>query len=71
MYGKLGEVEATRGSKHHYLGMVIEFKQGKVIISMKDYLRDMVREFPFELKSINGMTSPASSNMFSDTRVKR
>ena len=50
--------------------MDIEFKQNEVIISMKDYLRDMIREFPLELKSIK-VTSPASSDMFSEDKSKR
>jgi hypothetical protein len=67
---KLGEVEATRGSKHHYLGMDIEFKQNEVIISMKDYLRDMIREFPLKLKSTKGCQVQHQVICSVKTRVK-
>ena len=43
VYGKHGEVKATRGMIHDYLGMTLDFSvKGKVIVSMKDYMRKLV-----------------------------
>jgi hypothetical protein len=51
MYGKHGEVKATRGKVHDYLGMIFDYSEpGKVKISMVDYMEKMVDEFPFPIK---------------------
>jgi len=47
MYGSLKRVSATRGNKHRYLGMVIDFScKGKVKFKMDDYVEEMLSEFP-------------------------
>jgi hypothetical protein len=47
MYGNHGEVKATRGKIHDYLGMVFDFSMpGEVVISMIDYMKKIVDEFP-------------------------
>ena len=39
-YGKFGEVVATRGKVHDYLGMVFDYRtKGKVKIDMSDYVK--------------------------------
>ena len=46
LYGGHGEVKATRGLKHDYLGMTLDFSQpGKVVVDMVDYINNMVNEF--------------------------
>ena len=52
MYGEYGEVVATRGNKHEYLGMDITFNENReVTIDMVDYSKDMLKEFPIKFKS--------------------
>ena len=46
MYGEFGEVVATRGKVHDYLGMVLDFrKKGCMIVDMTKYTGTMVDDF--------------------------
>jgi hypothetical protein len=65
MYGKHGEVKATRGKVHDYLGMVFDFSvDGEVMISMVDYMKKFVDEFPF---TITGTAhTPAAEDLFAE-----
>ena len=43
MYGEFGEVKATRGKLHNYLGLLFDFRtKGKFCIDMRKYMRKMV-----------------------------
>lgn len=65
IYGKYGEVKATRGKVHDYLGMVFDFfVPGKVSVSMKDYMNKLVDEFPFEISDVH--PTPASEDLFQE-----
>ena len=65
MYGKHGEVKATRGKIHDYLGMTFDFsKKGKVIVSMKDYMCKLVDEFPFDVDGIE--PTPAAEDLLQE-----
>jgi len=65
MYGSHGEVKATRGHAHDYLGMNFNFsKKGKVIINMVDYISDMVDDFPVQLKKTDTAPTPAADDLF-------
>ena len=56
-YGKEREVTFTRGCKHAYLGMLLDYsRKGKVIIDMTSYVKDMWEEFPQELEGQVGST---------------
>ena len=60
-YGKEREVTCTRGKKHVYLGMLLDYSQkGKVIVDMSSYVKDMWEEFPQQLDG----TSPEARSMF-------
>jgi hypothetical protein len=49
-YGKIGEVKATRGHRHHYLAMTLDYlTPGVVKVDMTDYVKLMVEEFPQQL----------------------
>ena len=66
LYGTYGEVKATRGAKHDYLGMTIDFSQpGKVIIDMVDYITKMCDEFPMDLSKVRHVPSAAPADLFS------
>jgi hypothetical protein len=63
MYGSHGEVKATRGKVHDYLGMTFTFRDdGKVEISMVDYINKLVDEFP--IKITKTAPTPAAENLF-------
>ena len=38
-------MKKTRGTKHKYLGMDIELKNKKVYISMKEYIKEAIKDF--------------------------
>ena len=63
MYGSHGEVTATRGTSHDYLGMCFDYSTpGQVTIDMVDYMTKMVDEFPFPLTK--SVPTPAAENVF-------
>ena len=50
-YGQEREVTGTRGKKHVYLGMLLDYSTpGEVKIDMTDYIEDMIEDYPTELK---------------------
>ena len=62
--GDYGEVKATRGKKHDYLGMVFDFSEpGKVKIDMSDYVHGMIDDFPVDLGNRMAPT-PAANDLF-------
>jgi hypothetical protein len=65
MYGSYGEVKTTRGKVHDYLGMTFDFStEGKVIIDMIDYIKNMVDEFSVKLGADDVAPDPAASDLF-------
>ena len=65
MYGRYGEVKNTRGVKHDYLGMTIDFSvPGKVMIDMIDYIAKACEEFPMDLSQVKSVTSAAPADLF-------
>eukprot|EP00978_Attheya_sp_CCMP212_P028783 scaffold100331_cov51-Attheya_sp.AAC.5 len=47
-YGEdgIGSVKTTRGKKHSYLVMVLDFsKEGKLVLDMCDYVKGMVKDW--------------------------
>ena len=62
-YGQEREVTATRGKKHTYLGMLLDFSvPGEVKVDMTDYVQDMIDEFPIELTG--KAQTPANEKLF-------
>ena len=65
MYGEHGEVTATRGKVHDYLGMTFTYQDdGKVVISMEDYMSQLVDDFPLKIKK--KAPTPAAKNLFTE-----
>ena len=62
-YGKVGEMTVSRGKKHDYLGMTLDFSEdGKCIVDMEEYLDEILSGLPEEM---NGVTTiPASDHLF-------
>jgi hypothetical protein len=65
MYGNYGEVKATRGKIHDYLGMTFDFsEEGKVKIDMIDYINSMVDDFPVKIEGT--APTPAAEDLFAE-----
>ena len=54
-----------------YLGMTFEFKNKEVTISMKEYVQDLVREFPIKFHGEYKMTCPAGIDLFKEDTGKK
>jgi len=62
-YGQERAVTGTRGKKHVYLGMLLDYgKEGEVKVDMREYIQDMVDEFPAVLKG--KAATPANESLF-------
>ena len=62
MYGKYKAVEPSRGKKHDYLGMLVDFtEKGKVKIDMVKYVESMIEDFPVKINKIS--KTPAADNL--------
>jgi len=65
MYGGFGEVKATRGKLHTYLGLIFDYRtKGKVRIDMRRYMRKMVSEFEKKYVLTDKASSPAANDLF-------
>ena len=64
-YGEHGEVKATHGRKHDYLGMIFTFKEnGEVDIEMIDYVKRMLEDFSIKFKNGDRTANPANTELF-------
>jgi hypothetical protein len=64
-YGSYGEVKATRGKIHDYLGMTFDFSTpGKVKVGMIDYMASMVDDFSVQFKASDTAPNPTTEDMF-------
>lgn len=71
-YGNFGKVVATRGKRHDYLGMTLDFsREGKVIVDMIDYVEKMIDTFPVKLKTTDTAKTPAADNAYSKRSNKK
>ena len=62
-YGEHGDVSATRGNTHDYLGMTFEFGSGEVHANMINYVKGMLEESPKKFKKSDTAVNPASIDM--------
>ena len=68
----IGEVKATRGKKHDYLGMTLDYStNGKVKVDMTKYIKEMVKEFPIKLDKSDTVSTPSNENLFKQDNSKR
>ena len=70
-YGEHGDFTATRGDTHDYLGMIFKFSNGEVKISMVDYIRNVLKEFPLKFKKGDRAVNPVASDMFKQDNSKK
>jgi hypothetical protein len=68
-FGKVSALTATRGKKHDYLGMVLDYSiPGKVSIDMSTYTRQVLADLPDYYNELD--TTPARNGLFSiDTKA--
>ena len=65
LYGKFGEMKASRGKVHRYLGMILDFSEdGKVSIDMREYVETMLDEFRETEDLSTVAATPAAGNLF-------
>ena len=58
-----GEMHGSRGKRHDYLVMWLDYSvQGEVRISMEEYFRLVLNDFPKEI--IETPETPAATNLF-------
>jgi Reverse transcriptase (RNA-dependent DNA polymerase) len=63
-FGQVSNLTVRRGKVHDYLGMKFDFSTpGKVILSMDDYISQLLEETPEELLK-GAVTSPAGNYLF-------
>jgi hypothetical protein len=62
-YGQYGEVKATRGKVHDYLGTTFVYGENGVTVDMRDYIKTMLTDFPINLGNKTAPT-PAGTNLF-------
>lgn len=63
-YGKHGEVKATRGKLHDYLGMNFDLSTpGKVIVDQIPYVQKILDECPFDIKQLSQQQYPARKDL--------
>jgi hypothetical protein len=62
-FGKEAPLTVTRGKRHEYLGMTIDYSiPGKVLITMQDYIQNMLDELPEDMNGI--ANTPAAEHLF-------
>jgi hypothetical protein len=62
-YGQQGDVKATRGKIHDYLGMTFIYGDDGVTVDMREYIKTMLNDFPINLGTKTAST-PAATNLF-------
>ena len=69
-FGQIKAVTGTRGKKHVYLGMTLDYSTpGEVKVDMVNYVKEMIEDFPEEL---NGKVATVSNqHLFDTTRGKK
>ena len=71
-YGEHGKVKVHHGTKHDYLGMVLNYREkGKIAVDMSDYIKDMLGEFPVKFKDKEKVATPAADHLFEEGNGRR
>ena len=61
---EIGKVKATRGKKHDYLAMTLDYSEkGKVKVDMRNYVKSMIEYFPTKLNENVVISTPACSRV--------
>ena len=66
-YGEYGEVKATQGKVHKYLGMRLDYSEnGKVKVNMAEYTNKLLDEFCEHYKLDGSAETPAGQDLFAN-----
>ena len=69
-FGQIKEVTGTRGKRHVYLGMTLDYSTpGEVKIDMVDYVKSMIEEFPQDLDG--KVSTPANDHLLKVDKGKK
>ena len=69
---EIGKVKATRGKKHDYLAMTLDYSEkGKVKVDMRNYIKSMIEYFPTKLNENDVVSTPANENLFKKDNSKQ
>jgi hypothetical protein len=60
---KFDEIKVKRGHEMTYLGMLLKVNRGTISITMTEYIRQMIKEYPKELRE---RVSPTRDDLFHD-----
>ena len=64
-YGAIKDVEITRGKKHTFLGMELDFSEpGVCHVKQNDHIDDIVSSWPEKFKDNDSVLTPASFDIF-------
>ncbi len=67
MCGSHGEVKATRGKIHDYLGMTFDYSEpGTLTMDMVDYVEKMLEEFSVSFDAKDTAPTPADDDLFEE-----
>jgi hypothetical protein len=67
-FGKEAPFTETRGKKHEYLGMTLDFTfPGKAKIYMTDYIKNILNEVPGDMDGV--AATPAANHLFAVNEV--
>ena len=68
---EIGEVKASRGKVHEYLGMTLDYSTpGKVQVDMTKYIKQMIKAFPIKLTDKDVAATPANETLFKQDNSK-
>ena len=59
---KFGKMSQTRGKEHDFLGMNINYKKGKIKVSMKKHIKKAIESFPEDV--VRAASTPAAAHLF-------
>jgi hypothetical protein len=61
----IGKVKATRGTRHEYLGMTLDYTTlGQVEVSMTEYIKSMINSFAGDTGENRTVSTPWSESLF-------
>ena len=64
-FGKISPLTVHIGKVHDYLGMTIDYSEnGRAKFSMFDYLEDIIKNLPADLRTTRNTSTPAAEHLF-------
>ena len=70
LYSKHTEMKATQGNIHDYLGMMLQFGDGELVVNMCKYMKNMLEEFPLKFQD-KKIWAVGGINLFKEDTLKK